>query len=76
MSPESTAQDEPEAFAAKMRSALGPGKSFQMKRLAFEVYDFAQDVIRLKALAGTPTMFSELVRPLWDKDDALSGALQ
>jgi hypothetical protein len=34
MSPESTAQDEPEAFAAKVGSALGPGKSFQINEEA------------------------------------------
>jgi hypothetical protein len=39
--PESTAQgDDSEAFAVKMGSALGSGKSFHLKRVAFEVYDF------------------------------------
>ena len=68
-----TAQDEPEAFAAKMGSELGPGKSFHLKRLAFEVYDFAQDAIRLKELAGTPDEFADLFGPFWDKNDSLSG---
>jgi hypothetical protein len=44
-----------------------------MKRLAFEVYDFAQDVFRLKDLVGTPKKFAELVCPFWDKDDSLGG---
>jgi hypothetical protein len=74
VSQERTAHDDDsEAFAAKIGSALGSGNSFQMKRLAFEVYDFAQDMIRLKALAGTSKKFAELFRPFWDKDDSLSG---
>jgi hypothetical protein len=44
-----------------------------MKRLAFEVYDFAQDAIRLKELAGTPDEFVDLFGPFWDKDVSLGG---
>jgi hypothetical protein len=40
-----------------------------MKRTAYENYDFAQDAIRLKELAGTPDEFTVLFRPFWDKDD-------
>jgi hypothetical protein len=45
-----------------------------LKGHAFEVYDFAQDVIRLKELADTSDDFAELFRSFWDKDDSLSGA--
>ena len=48
--------DDCAAFAAKMRSAVGPGSSFELKRLAFEVYDFAQDV-RRNSLEGTGRYF-------------------
>jgi hypothetical protein len=51
------------AFAAKMRCALGPENSFQLNRLAFEDYDFAQDVIRLNDLADTSEEFGEMFRP-------------
>jgi hypothetical protein len=68
-----TAHDELEAFAAKIGSALGLGKSFHLKRLAFEVYDFSQDAIRLKELAGTPDEFADLFGPFWDKDASLGG---
>ena len=61
--------DDCKTFAAKVGSALGPGNSFQMKRSAYETYDFAQDVIRLKDLSGTPDEFADLFRPFWDKDD-------
>ena len=66
VSPESTAHDDDDckAFAAKIRSALGPGSTFELKRLAFEVYDFVQDIIRLKELAETSEEFGELFRPL------------
>jgi hypothetical protein len=47
--------DDSVAFAAKIGTALGPGSSFQLKRHAFEVYDFAQDVIRL--IEGTGRYF-------------------
>ena len=75
VSQESTAHDDDDckAFAAKMSRALGPGSSFELKRLAFEVYDFVQDIIRLKDLAETPEDFGEMFRSLWDIDQKLSG---
>ena len=64
VSPGITAHDDDcKTFAAKVGSALGPGNSFQMKRSAYETYDFAQDVIRLKDLSGTPDEFADLFRP-------------
>jgi hypothetical protein len=63
----------PKLLQQKWGSALGLGMSFHMKRSAFEVYDFAQDAIRLKELAGTPDEFADLFGPFWDKDASLGG---
>ena len=65
--------DDCKTFAAKIGTALGPGNSFQIKRSAYEFYDFAQDLTRLKDLAGTPEEFAVLCRPFWDRDDSSSG---
>ena len=65
--------DDCKTFAAKIGTALGPGNSFQIKRSACEFYDFAQDLTRLKDLAGTPEEFAVLCRPFWDRDDSSSG---
>jgi hypothetical protein len=64
--------DDYKTFAAKIGNALGPGNSFQIKRSACEIYDFAQDLIRLKELA-TCDEFAVLFRPFWDKDGSSSG---
>jgi hypothetical protein len=64
-----TAQDEPEAFAAKMGSALGCGKSFHLKRAAFEMYNFYLDLMHLKNQSRCTGEFALLFRPFWDKDD-------
>jgi hypothetical protein len=69
-SPGSTAHDvDCKTFAAKIASALGPGNSFQMNRSAYEIFDFAQDAIRLKELSDTSDECAELFRIVSDEAD-------